>query len=433
MALVETAGGVHSPGPRGNSQVDLYRPLRLPVVLVADSKLGGISASISAYESLLLRGYDVDAVLLFRDEYYQNHDYLHKFFRGKNIPLVSLAPPPPRQDSQDQDSLAKDKEAMQAYYRQVSQEKPVQRLLSRLAEKNEERNYRLHTMAGDANDIIWYPFTQHQGMKPSDINVIDSAYDDFFQTYTRKDNTGGLVPAFDGSASWWTQGLGHGNPDLALSAAYAAGRYGHVMFAGGVHEPALALAETLLKEMGNLRLQKVFYTDNGSTGMEVAVKMALRAACVRNKWDAREDEIYIIGLKGAYHGDTMGVMDCSEPSTFNEKVEWYRPRGFWFTPPRIQMVDGKWTIMLPEEFGIPAKDCPSFDTLDEVFDVEKRRGSHLAQEYGNIIRGKLINLMVNEKIRFGALILEPVVLGAGGMFLWYVLSPFRSDMDSSSH
>ncbi|MCP6335791.1 hypothetical protein NL449_27620, partial [Klebsiella pneumoniae] len=55
-------------------------------VLVADSRLGGISSSISAYESLLVRGYDVQSVLLFRDDYYQNHDYLGNFFRKKVSP-----------------------------------------------------------------------------------------------------------------------------------------------------------------------------------------------------------------------------------------------------------------------------------------------------------------------------------------------------------
>lgn len=58
LALVETAGGVCSPGPSGRLAADIYRPTRLPTILVADGRLGGISCSISAIESLLLRGYD---------------------------------------------------------------------------------------------------------------------------------------------------------------------------------------------------------------------------------------------------------------------------------------------------------------------------------------------------------------------------------------
>lgn len=62
--VIETAGGVASPGPSGTLQCDLYRPFRIPAVLVGDGRLGGISGTVSAYESLKLRGYDVVAVVL---------------------------------------------------------------------------------------------------------------------------------------------------------------------------------------------------------------------------------------------------------------------------------------------------------------------------------------------------------------------------------
>src|SRR4051794_19089897 len=97
VLLLETAGGVHSPTPSGSSQADLYRPLRLPVFLVADNRLGGISATISAFESLLVRGYDVDAVLQFTDDesgvQYQNYAYLGEYFRKRGIPSIKTMPP----------------------------------------------------------------------------------------------------------------------------------------------------------------------------------------------------------------------------------------------------------------------------------------------------------------------------------------------------
>lgn len=421
FALVETAGGVHSPGPNGNSQADLYRPLRLPIVLVADSRLGGISSSISAYESLLLRGYDVQSVLLFRDDYYQNHEYLGDYFRNKSIPLVSLQAPPPKPVGSGADAQKRDEEAMFTYYDQASRGSEVLRLLEELNTKNKERIERLEEMNERAQDLIWYPFTQHQGMKAKDITVIDSAYDDYFQTFGFGEpakSEGELRPTFDGSASWWTQGLGHGNPELSLSAAYAAGRYGHVMFAGAVHEPALSLADNLLKLLDNPRFSKVFYTDNGSTGMEVAVKMGLRAACDRYGWDASQERINILGLKGSYHGDTIGVMDCSEPSTFNQKVEWYRGRGHWFDYPVIKMVDGTWKVEVPpelkEEFGSDVQ----FDSLNSVFDLEARLKSPSGQEYKDYIHRTIKDLVQTHGMKFGALIIEPVILGAGGMFFW---------------
>ncbi|KAJ5737093.1 Pyridoxal phosphate-dependent transferase major region subdomain 2 [Penicillium malachiteum] len=418
FALVETAGGVHSPGPNGNSQADLYRPLRLPIVLVADSRLGGISSSISAYESLLLRGYDVQSVLLFRDDYYQNHDYLGKYFRNKSIPLVHLPAPPSKPLQTDADAQKRDEEAMFKYYRQASEESDILRLLEELNLRNEQRIEKLEEMADRAHDLIWYPFTQHQGMQAKDITVIDSAHDDYFQTFGSRQTQNSeseLRPTFDGSASWWTQGLGHGNPDLALSAAYAAGRYGHVMFAGAVHEPALSLADNLLKTLDNPRFAKVFYTDNGSTGMEVAIKMGLRAACDRYGWDASQEKINILGLKGSYHGDTIGVMDCSEPSIYNKKVEWYRGRGHWFDFPLVKMVDGKWKVEVPAELQEDLGSDMDFNSLGSVFDLDQRLGSETSQRYKKYIHRTIKDLVDTHGMKFGALILEPVILGAGGM------------------
>ncbi|RMZ47709.1 hypothetical protein AFCA_000544 [Aspergillus flavus] len=418
FALVETAGGVHSPGPNGNSQADLYRPLRLPIVLVADSRLGGISSSISAYESLLLRGYDVHSVLLFRDEYYKNHEYLLNYFQKKCIPLVPLPSPPPKPSVQDADSLARDEEAMTTYYGRVAQETDVASLLQQLSSKNAERIDRLESMASRAHDTIWYPFTQHHGMEAKDITPIDSAYDDYFQTFVGSDESqheNKLRATFDGSASWWTQGLGHGNPSLALSAAYAAGRYGHVMFPGNIHEPALSLAELLIESIGNPRLRKVFYTDNGSTGMEVAVKMGLRAACDRYGWDASQEQISILGLKGSYHGDTIGVMDCSEPSTFNKKVEWYRGRGYWFDFPQVKMSQGVWKVEIPENLRESLGSGLEFSSLDEIFDMEERLQSAAGKRYQDYIRNTIQDLVHQHRMKFGSLIMEPIILGAGGM------------------
>lgn len=421
-----------SPGPNGSLQADLYRPLRLPVVLVADPRLGGVSASISAYESLSIRGYDVEGVVLFEDAYYQNHGYLREFFAKKGVQLYTLPPPPAKEVNVNDTESAKlkDQEAMATFYERAAKHDTIAALLDELKTKHTQRIERLDSMASKAHDIIWYPFTQHHGMTPQNITVIDSAHDDCFQTLKSEspsnttttttssqegDKTSLLQPTFDGSASWWTQGLGHGNPDLALTSAYAAGRYGHVMFAGNIHEPALALAELLLQTMRNPRLKKVFYTDNGSTGMEVAVKMALRAAAVRYGWDGSEEVVSILGLRGSYHGDTIGVMDCSEPSTYNKRVEWYRGRGHWFDFPKVAMRRGVWRVTVPEELREVLGDDAQFSSLAAIFDLEARRETEMARRYREYIKSTIEELVVKKGMKFGALILEPVILGAGGM------------------
>lgn len=322
IALVETAGGVLSPAPSGSLQADVFRPLRLPALLVGDHKLGGISSTVAAYESLRIRGFDTLLHFIFEDEEYQNSQYLSDFFLGHQVKTIEL-PQPPKQVEDEQQDLKN----MQSYYSDLAGSRTILEATAHLQSLHESRIDRLNSMSEKAADVIWYPFTQHKGRTPKDIVAIDSAFGDNFDVLNRNTDSSILKPAMDGSASWWTQGLGHGNPSLALSAAYAAGRYGHVMFAGAIHEPALALAEKLLQHHNNARLAKVFYSDNGSTGMEVAVKMALRASRARYGWDHTQDNIEILGLVGSYHGDTMGVMDCSEPSTYNDKIEWYKPKG----------------------------------------------------------------------------------------------------------
>jgi len=412
--LVETAGGVHSPTPSGSSQADLFRPLRLPVCLVADYRLGGISASISAFESLHIRGYDLDLVLQFEESQYQNHSYLRTFFEKKNILGLSLPLPPPQGQTQEEDF-----EVMSEYYEKMSTLDQVDETISKLSEKHSSRIKSLEEMPTRTHQQIWYPFTQHKDVSPETITAIDSASGDFFQTHSisasssNEDNI--LAPTFDGSASWWTQGLGHGNPDLSLAAAYAAGRYGHVMFAGTIHEPALLLAENLLRNLNNRRLSRVFYSDNGSTGMEVATKMALTAAFDRYKLGVPKENVGVLGLKGSYHGDTIGAMDCSEPSTFNEKVHWYRGRGYWFDFPQVKMVKGRWSVEIPQGTESVLGPGEEYGSLAEIFDIEARYDTVAGSKYRDYIKKTIERIVWEEGMTFGALIMEPVILGAGGM------------------
>ncbi|EXJ96009.1 hypothetical protein A1O1_01135 [Capronia coronata CBS 617.96] len=434
-AILETAGGVLSPGPSGSVQADLYRPLRLPTLLIGDSKLGGISTTISAFESLHLRGYDLDSVILFDDPEWGNHGYLQEHFSKHGISTLALPMPPARRDDPNEDEAV-----LADYYRECSESTTVTNLIDLLQQKHFSRVSKLTSMPSQAEAVIWHPFRQH-GI-PHNIIAIDSAYGDYFQAYNPESDpalsisasspTTGLTPLaalpptkplltplFDASASWWTQGLGHGNPEIALTAAHAAGRYGHVMFAHAVHEPALDLSYNLLSTLQNPRLNRIFFSDNGSTGMEVAVKMALRASCQRYGWNKNDHDndghtpVSILGLKGSYHGDTIGVMNCSEPSVFNEKVDWHQPWGHWLEPPSLLLRKGMWELSLPDEMARGGGTVQKFDSLGAIFDFDARRDD--AARYEEHIKTTLDSLVRQQGRRFGALILEPLLMGAGGM------------------
>ncbi|KAF2129586.1 PLP-dependent transferase [Dothidotthia symphoricarpi CBS 119687] len=419
LSLVETAGGVLSPGPSGTPQADIFRPLRLPVVLVGDHRLGGIASTISAAESLIMRGYDIDAVVCFDDKSkYENAAYLKNYFKKLEIAAFDLPWIPNLEGVSEQE----EGDLMWKYYQTESLAGQTYRVADRLIDRHLERMTNMRNMAFRTKTTIWHPFTQHKHVeKANDILVFDSAYGDYFQVkHTEKScrdigfksDTSLFYPAFDGSASWWTQGLGHGNPRLALETAYAAGRYGHVMFAGATHEPALTLAERVLEGLDNPRLKKVFYTDDGSTATEVGIKMGIRAMCKRYGWNGAREEVGILGLKGSYHGDTIGAMDASEPNVYNEKTDWYRGRGYWFDYPTFKMRGGQWIVEPPagmiEEFG-PAQ---YFKHQDDIFNL-KSRGRSLPYE---VYIEKTLDKLVKQKgKKFGALVMEPVILGAGGM------------------
>jgi dethiobiotin synthetase/adenosylmethionine--8-amino-7-oxononanoate aminotransferase len=387
----------------------------LPTFLVGDHRLGGIGSTISAWESLHLRGYNVQSVGLFAEGRYENAAYLKDYFAERNISSFSIPPPPDLVTD-----AREDVEAMSSYYDDASVSSEVDAFVDSFMLAHDKRIDHLRNMPKQATDAIWHPFMQHSERNENNVVAMESAYGDFFQTYIKQKDvskasgeaeTALLQPAFDASASWWTQGLGHGNPQLALTAAHAAGKYGHVMFAGAVHEPALTLAQTLIQRMDNPRLSKVFYTDNGSTGMEVAVKMALRAASKRNGW-APEDNVEILGLIGSYHGDTMGTMDCSEPSIFNKKVEWYQGRGHWLDFPQVKLRDGQWIVEPPKSLHKAVGKTRTFNSLEEIFDLEARRADW--GRYRSYLDAELWHLR-QQGHKFGALIMEPVILGAGGM------------------
>ncbi|KAJ6541994.1 PLP-dependent transferase [Mycena vulgaris] len=409
---VETAGGVHSPTLSGVTQLDCYRPLFLPTILVGDSRLGGISATISAYESLLMRGYIVDAILLFRDNYYRNSDFLTPYFAERGIEVTALDAPPPKAVDPTENFASTER-----YYQSLDM-LPVLRTLD---VRHENRLAELASMPRRSLDAFWWPFVQHGLVTDDkDVTVIDSASSDFFSVHKPHETAAfsQLESQLDGSASWWTQTLGHAHPALTLAAARASGRYGHVIFPQATHAPALQLAESLLRDgPGKGWASRVFYSDDGSTGMEVALKMALRAFSVREGIEGPERKaLGVLGLRGSYHGDTIGAMDaCAEEGVFT--CEWHNAKGYWFDPPTVSIQQGRPVITLPPALAAAAQptDCVSSDSISWVYDVAGRLGTPLAEVYSAYITKTLHGLESAGGPRLAALVLEPLVMGAGGM------------------
>lgn len=205
-------------------------------------------------------------------------------------------------------------------------------------------------------DSVWHPYTQAKIEGPP--LAIKSAKDTLLHSKDGK-------TYIDAISSWWVNLHGHGNAQISNAINKTAGTLDQIIFAGLTHEPAVKLAENLLsltKEKG-----KVFYSDDGSTAVEAAIKMAIQYS-----WNKGKKAKTIIALKGAYHGDTFGAMSVSSRGVYNKPFEEFL-------------------------FDVQFADVPLKETLDESL-----------QQFENLISNNSIF----------AFIFEPLVQGAAGMKMY---------------
>ncbi|QHV98576.1 adenosylmethionine--8-amino-7-oxononanoate transaminase [Spirosoma endbachense] len=149
--------------------------------------------------------------------------------------------------------------------------------------------------------VIWHPFTQMQ-TAPLPIPIVRASGSVLYDADGRE--------YLDMIASWWVNLHGHAHPYIAQRVSEQLQVLEHVIFAGFTHQPAVELAERLLSILP-LNQSKVFYSDNGSTAVEVALKMAFQY------WhNLGLPRFKVVALEGAYHGDTFGAMAVGGRSAF---------------------------------------------------------------------------------------------------------------------
>ena len=150
--------------------------------------------------------------------------------------------------------------------------------------------------------VLWHPYTQMlTAPAPLPITRAEGVW-----LYTEDGRR-----ILDGISSWWVNIHGHSHPKLNAALAAQARELEHVVFAGCTHRPAVELAERLTEILPR-GLARIFYSDNGSTAVEAALKLAVQYW--RNI--GQPDRTRFITLHGAYHGDTAGAMSASEDSIF---------------------------------------------------------------------------------------------------------------------
>ena len=150
---------------------------------------------------------------------------------------------------------------------------------------------------------IWHPFTQHGLGEP--IPLVTHAEGAVLHTRDGR-------RIVDAISSWWVTTHGHRNPRIMAAIAEQAGKLDQIIFAGWTHEPAEMLARGLIDVMPP-ELCRVFFSDSGSTSVEVALKMAL------GFWTNRGAPRHrILVMEHSYHGDTIGAMSVGARGVFNQ-------------------------------------------------------------------------------------------------------------------
>lgn len=217
---------------------------------------------------------------------------------------------------------------------------------------------------------LWHPYTQAKtALPPIPIVRGEGVY-----LYTEDGRR-----LLDGISSWWVNIHGHSHPRLNEALYRQAQKLEHVIFAGFTHEPAVNLAEQLLEILPQ-GLKRIFYSDNGSTAVEVALKMAYQY------WQNREgrERHKFLAMNHAYHGDTFGAMSSSSRSPFTAP---YQKLLF-----EVERVEPPYCYRCP--LGLEPSSCK----IDCLRLLEERLKS-CADE-------------------IAAVIVEPMIQGAGGMIIW---------------
>lgn len=206
-----------------------------------------------------------------------------------------------------------------------------------------------------SNSPVWHPFTQHGLGEP--VPLVTRAEGAVLYTADGR-------RVVDAISSWWVTTHGHCHPRIMSAVCEQAERLDQMIFAGWTHEPAEAVAAELCRIMPD-ELTRVFFSDSGSTSVEVALKMALGHFANRG-----EPRHRLVVMEHSYHGDTIGAMSVGARGVFNAA---YAP--LLFDVGRIPF---------------PGEDPQA--TLDAL-EAECRKGA-------------------------AAFIVEPLVLGAGGMLMY---------------
>jgi adenosylmethionine-8-amino-7-oxononanoate aminotransferase len=347
--LIESFGGPLSPLNETELQIALIRRLASPAVLVTNSRVGAVGRALAAQRVLAMEGVDVRAVVLIGppDAY-----AAEQIERHGTVPVISLRPPAEWNASSLDLAVEAQRPALESCLRLLtSDESPAED--EPLAERDGRH--------------VWHPYTPLRGAAQP-ISVV-GAVDEFLELADGR-------RLIDGISSWWTILHGHRHPPLMSALRRAGEQIDHVLFAGATHPFAVELAEELLRT-APWNGGRVFFSDNGSTAVEVALKMAYQYWCHRGEPHRR----LFVGFEAGYHGDTFGAMAVGRDPVFFGRFEplLFRAERIRLSPDRLDDIltrarEVAAVIVEPLVQGAGGMRMHSPQTLNDLYAVARRHG-----------------------------------------------------------
>jgi adenosylmethionine-8-amino-7-oxononanoate aminotransferase len=284
--LIETFGGPFSPLNEQELQIALIRELDCPSILVANSQLGAIGRTLQLLYALESHGHRPGTVILLGPTDAYAAEQIARYRPALSV--FNIVPPVDWSPGGIAECAGQQSGVLQAI---------------RACLEPKEQN---DIQARDAK-TVWHPYTSLH--EPDAPLVCVGARDEFLYLADGR-------KLIDGISSWWTILHGHRFPPLMAALREAAANYDHVHFAGVTHSPGVELAELLLGTMP-WRGGRVFYSDNGSTAVEVALKMAYQYWCHQGQ----PKRTRFVGFEHGYHGDTFGAMAVGRDPLFFGRFE----------------------------------------------------------------------------------------------------------------
>jgi adenosylmethionine-8-amino-7-oxononanoate aminotransferase len=366
--LIETFGSPFSPLNEEELQIALVLALACPSVLISSSALGTIGRTLQCLVALEAHGHLPQAVVLVGapDDFALEKIRQHR----PTIPAFSLAAP----QAWTPAGIA------QTAANQAAVLRSIREALKGAAEAKTDCQ---DILARDRRHL-WHPYTSLREADPPLVCV--GAQNEFLHLADGR-------RVIDGISSWWTILHGHRFPPLMQALGQAAQQFDHVHFAGVTHAPAVALAELLLstapwknrppsrlagEEEGVRDGGRVFFSDNGSTAVEVALKMAYQFWCHHGEPGRRR----FVGFEHGYHGDTFGAMAVGRDPVFFGRFEplLFQADILPLNPARLEehlRQRGPETAALivePLVQGAGGMHMHEPEVLRAIFDVAKRHG-----------------------------------------------------------